>query len=375
MMEQNRPLRILQILNHMDYGGIEAVVMNYYRHVDRERLQFDFAVCEDSSLPQREEIERLGGNIDLLPPVSRLPEYIRALEKLLRQRRYGIVHCHMNTLSVFALYAAWRAGVKVRICHNHTTAHRGEGAKTFLKYLLRPLNRWFATDYFACGEYAGRWMYGRKRWDAGEVYVVRNAVEAERFRYNIITRISMRMKLNVTDRFVVGHVGRFMYQKNHEFLLEIFEEVQTRRPDAALLLVGEGELEPQIREKARKLGIEDKVLFYGAVRDVSNLYQLMDVFCLPSYYEGLPVVLAEAQMNGLPAVISENITPEVAVMESCRQLSLEESASVWAKKILEADVCESVRKDAWKVMEKSGFAIGEEAGKLAEWYREKSLLN
>lgn len=367
-MKREQPRRVLQILNHMDYGGIEAVVMNYYRHMDRTKIQFDFAVCEDSMLPQKEEIQKLGGNIYLLPPISHLPRYIRSLKKLIKDHNYEIVHCHMNTLSVFPLYAARRAKAKVRICHNHTTAHKGEGAKTILKYLLRPLNKCFATDYFACGEYAGRWMYGNKCFEAGEVYVMPNAVETERFRYNMITRISMRMKMDVTDKFVVGHIGRFMYQKNHDFLVDIFKEVHRRRPNAVLLLIGEGELEPRIREKVKSLGLTEAVIFYGTSQDTSKLYQVMDVFCLPSFYEGLPVVAVEAQMNGLCVISSDHVTPEIALLENYRQISLKASASVWAKEILKADICEATRQDAWKQMKKSGFSMEEEAGKLTAWY-------
>ncbi|MGN0292220.1 MAG: glycosyltransferase, partial [Lachnospiraceae bacterium] len=285
-MGQEAPIRILQILNHMDYGGIEAVVMNYYRHIDRTKIQFDFAVSRDSVLPQRKEIKKLGGNIYLLPPISHVTGYHRVVKKLIQSHGYDIIHCHMNTLSVFPLFAAYRAGAKVRICHNHTTAHRGEGAKTILKYLLRPMNRWFATDYFACGEYAGKWMYGKKAMQTGRVYIMRNAIDVEKFRYNTITRISMRMKMELADKFVVGHIGRFMYQKNHEFLIDVFSEVHRRNEDAVLLLVGEGELEGHIKKKVKRLGLEKNVIFYGTSEDTSKLYQVMDVFCLPSFYEG-----------------------------------------------------------------------------------------
>lgn len=367
-MERKEPLRILQILNHMDYGGIEAVVMNYYRHMDRTKIQFDFAVSKDSELPQRKEIRELGGNIYLLPSVSHVAGYHRAVKRLIQIHQYDIVHCHMNTLSVFPLFAAYRAGAGVRICHNHTTAHRGEGAKTILKYLLRPMNRWFATDYFACGEYAAKWMYGKKALQEKEVYIMRNAIDVEKFRYNTITRISMRMKLELADKFVVGHIGRFMYQKNHDFLIDVFEEVHRRNPDAVLLLIGEGELESDIKKKVKRLGLEESVIFYGTSKDTSMLYQVMDVFCLPSFYEGLPVVAVEAQMNGLSVVTSKNVTPEITVLDNCRQIALKDGVKVWADVILKADVRESVRQNGWKVMEKNGYSIGEEARKLEKWY-------
>ena len=372
-MEIPETKRILLVLNRMDYGGIEAVVMNYYRSIDRKKIQFDFAVCEDSLLPQKKEIESLGGRLYLFPPISHLTAYLHQLRRFLREQKYQIVHCHMNTLSIFPLMAAWSAGVKVRICHNHTTADKGEGKKTLAKYLLRPFCKWFATDYFSCGKYAGEWMYGKKAVESGKVYIVHNAIDAEQFRYNTITRISMRMKLGLTDKFVIGHVGRFMYQKNHDFLIDIFAEVHRRNGDAVLFLIGEGELEEEIRQKVKELGLTDSVIFYGTSEDTASLYQVMDVFCLPSFYEGLPVVAVEAQMNGLPVISSDQVTDEAMVLESCCQLALAKKSSIWADCILNVDKNEQKRQKAWIRMSERGFAIREEAMRLQEWYGGRTL--
>lgn len=360
--------RVLLVLNYMGHGGIEAVAMNYYRFMDRELIQFDFAVCEDSPIPQRKEIQELGGRIFLLPSLLHQRQYQRRIQNLIQREGYEIVHCHMNTLSLFSLYGAWRAGARVRICHNHATAHKGEGVRTFAKYLLRPFCKLFATDYFACGEYAAKWMYGKKAFRNGKVYLMQNAVDEERFRYNVIARISIRKKLNLSDKFVVGHIGRFTYQKNHDFLIDIFYEIYQKNPQAVLLLAGEGELEGRIRQKVKRLGLEQAVIFYGTCGDASVLYQAMDVFCLPSFYEGLPVVAVEAQMSGLPLILSEYVTKEAVLLESCRRLSLKEKASVWADELLHADKNEKRRQDAWKQVEKQGFSIGKAAGELLEYY-------
>lgn len=370
-MDSYTPIRVLQILNHMDYGGIEAVVMNYYRHMDRNKVQFDFAVSKDSLLPQKEEIQKLGGNIYLLPPVSNIVQYICDLKQIIEKNHYKIVHCHMNSLSVFPLYAAYRAGAEVRICHNHTTAHHGEGKKTVAKYLLRPCCKWFATDYFACGEYAGRWMYGDRCFDDGKVYVMRNAIDIEKFRYNPITRIVIRQRLGLTDKFVVGHIGRFMYQKNHGFLIDVFNEIHQKNADAVLLLVGEGELEGQIREKVRRLGLEDYVIFYGTSEDTSKLYQAMDVFCLPSFYEGLPVVAVEAQCNGLPVIASDEITAEVGILESYEKISLQMPMNLWTEKILGVCLDENRRNRECLLVENAGFSIRTEAERLLQHYSKK----
>lgn len=326
----SEPIRVAQILNRMDSGGIESVVMNYYRHIDREKIQFDFYFAEGSTFPQREELEKLEAGIYSIPPYSKPIKYHQALYRAFQERGYKIVHAHLSTMSVFALFAAWRAGVPVRICHNHTTAYWGEGAKTLLKYILRPWNKLFATDYFACGEAAGRWMYGNRCFDQGRVTVMPNAIDTKKFAFDPETRKQLRDELKIPqDAFVIGHVGRFTYPKNHSFLIDIFAEVLKKRPGARLLLVGEGELLESIRERARGKGISDSVVFTGARRDINRLYSVMDVFCLPSFYEGMPVVAWEAQANGLPCVFSDKITKEVACSKSCHSLKLRQRKDEW----------------------------------------------
>ena len=329
------PIRVAQVLNRMDSGGIESVVMNYYRHIDRKKIQFDFYFSQDSAFPQREELEQLGAGISPIPPYSRPFAYHRALYKAFREKKYRIVHAHLSTMSVFSLFAAWRAGVPVRICHNHTTAHWGEGVKTLLKYILRPFNKIFATDYFACGEAAGRWMYGDRCFDRGEVTVMPNAIDTEQFAFDPAARAALREELGIPqDAFVVGHVGRFMYQKNHGFLMDIFAQLHKERPEARLLLVGEGELMEQVREKAQRLGLEKSVIFTGARRDVSKLYSAMDVFCLPSFYEGMPVVAWEAQANGLPCVFSDRVSSEAKQGDHGCFLDPAQGPSEWVSAIL-----------------------------------------
>lgn len=330
----NEPIRVAQILNRMDSGGIEAVVLNYYRHIDRSKVQFDFYFAEGSRLPQRQELEQLGAGPYPIPPYSHPVAYHKALYTAFKQRGYKIVHAHLSTMSIFPLFAAWRAGVPVRICHNHSTAHWGEGAKTLLKYILRPFNKIFATEWFACGETAGRWMYSNKAFDAGKVTVMPNAIDTAKFAYDPDARKRLRKELGIPqDAFVVGHVGRFTYAKNHTFLLEIFAELLNTKPDALLLLVGEGELEQQVRQQARTLEIQSKVIFTGARRDVNKLYSVMDVFCLPSHYEGMPVVAWEAQANGLPCVFSDTVAKEAKQSTEVIFISLNLSVQSWAEKI------------------------------------------
>lgn len=327
------PVRIAQIMGIMNNGGVEAVVMNYYRAIDRSRVQFDFFVDETSSFPQREEIERLGGRCYSVPSYARPSRYIASLTRLFRENHYSIVHAQINTMSVFPLFAAWRAKVPVRICHNHSTSHRGEGAKSLFKILLRPFARLFATHCFACGDTAARWMYGSRLVDQGRVTVLPNAIDLTAFRFSPEDRAAVRREIGAgDDTFVVGHIGRFMYQKNHAFLLKIFRAVLAIRPDSLLILAGEGELFEAANKLAQELGIESRVRFLGVRRDANRLYSAMDVFCLPSFYEGLPVVMVEALANGLTCVVSDQVTRELNDY-SVKQLSLNDGVEQWTQSL------------------------------------------
>lgn len=251
---RNEPTRVAQVVGKMVNGGVEAVVMNYFRHIDRSKIQFDFIVDEDSTYIARDEIERLGGRIYIVPPYQKLNKYIPALIKLFRENQYEIVHSHINTLSVFPLYAAKKAGVPIRIAHNHSTAAPGEWKKNILKYTLRPFAKVYATHYAACSRYAGEWLFGKKSMERGEVTIFNNAIDLDKFKYNENVRKEVRKELGLEGKFVIGHVGRFCFQKNQEYLIDIFEEVYKQNPNTVLLLVGDGPDRKKIEERVRKLG-------------------------------------------------------------------------------------------------------------------------
>ncbi|MDP3448668.1 MAG: glycosyltransferase family 1 protein [Eubacteriales bacterium] len=324
-------IRVAQVMGMMYNGGVEAVVMNYYRAIDRSRVQFDFFVDETSAFPQRPEIEKLGGRCFLVPPYARPIRYLRALVRAFRQNGYSIVHAQINTMGVFPLFAAWLAGVPVRICHNHSTAHRGEGKKSLLKALLRPFSRLFATQCFACGDVAARWMYGDRFVNRGCATVLPNAIDLSQFLFSAEHRAAVRQEIGADrNTLVVGHIGRFLFPKNHPFLLQIFRALLTVRPNSLLMLAGEGDLYASCKALAQELGIESRVRFLGVRRDAYRLYSAMDVFCLPSFYEGLPVVMVEALANGLTCVVSDKVTRELHAY-SVLQLSLDADALLWAK--------------------------------------------
>lgn len=361
------PIRIAQVIGKMMNGGVEAVVMNYYRHIERSKIQFDFIVDEDSTYIPREEIESLGGRIYIVPPYQKLYKYIPTLIKLFKENQYKIVHSHINTLSVFPLYAAKKAGVPVRIAHNHSTAAPGERKKNILKYTLRPFAKVYATHYAACSRYAGEWLFGKRSMERGKVTIFNNAIDLNKFKYDENVRNEIRKELGIVDKFVVGHVGRFCYQKNQEFMIDVFEEVYKQNPNAVLMLVGDGPDRGKIEEKVKDLYLSDRVMFMGNRNDVNRLYQAMDVFVLPSRYEGLPVVGVEAQAAGLPCVLSNKMTVETKMTDNVTFLGINDSAKEWAKIISSINILpRNVR--AYIDLFNNGFSITDRACKLTELY-------
>lgn len=323
------PIRVAQVIGKMIGGGVEQVVMNYYRHIDRDRVQFDFLVDADSTLVPASEIRFLGGRVFEIPPYQHVFQYQHALERLFHEQRWPIVHSHINALSVFPLCAARRAGVPVRIAHSHSTSGKGEHAKNIMKAVLKPFSNVFPTHRMACSRYAGEWLFGKGR----EFELLYNAIDLENFAFDAKARQQARAELGLADgQLAVGHVGRFTAQKNHQFLMQTFVQVAHHREDVVLLLVGTGDTRGLIEDSARENGILDRVLFLGQRNDVNKLYQAFDVFALPSLYEGLGIVAVEAQRAGLPCLLSDTITREVNVTGTVRFLPIEDP-SVWADAI------------------------------------------
>lgn len=327
------PIRVAHVIGKMIGGGVEQVVMNYYRHIDRKRVQFDFLVDADSTLVPADEVELLGGRVFTVPPYQHLAAYERELERLFRQERWPIVHSHVNALSVFPLRAAKRAGVPVRIAHSHSTAGKGETAKNAVKSVLKRFSNVYPTHRMACSRYAGEWLFGK----GADFEVVYNAIDLSRFLFDAEARAQARADLGIVGgQLAVGHVGRFMPQKNHRFLIEAFAGLARLRPDAVLLLAGSGEAEALVEGWAAERGVSDRVRFLGQRGDVGRLYQAFDAFCLPSLYEGLGLVGVEAQAAGLPCFLSDRITREVDVTGTVRFLPIDDP-STWAGALAEVE--------------------------------------
>ena len=279
---------VAHIMGKWNGGGVESVVMNYYRNIDRNKIQFHFLCDEDSTDIPYEEIEKLGGKVIVIPPYQKLFKYQKELYRIFKENNYKIVHSHINALSVFPLRIAKKAKIPVRIAHSHSTSNKKEWKKNILKIILRPLSKLYANNYFACTEYAGKWLFGKKVVERKELNVINNAIDLKKFEFNENTRKALREELGIKeDTLIIGHVGRFMKQKNHEFLIEVFNEVYKKNQNTLLILIGQGPLLSEIKQKAINLHIEDKIKFIGQVTNVEKYYNIMDVFLFPSIYEGL----------------------------------------------------------------------------------------
>lgn len=367
-METKEPIRVASVIGRYIGGGVEAVTINYYRNIDKNKVQLDFICDEDSTNIPYEEIEKMGGKVIIIPSYSKPFKYHKELKRVLKEGNYKIIHSNINTLSVFSLFAAKCAGVPVRIAHSHSTTNKKEKKKNLMKQVLRPFSKMFATDYMCCSELAGRWLFGNKEYDKGNVYLLNNAIDLDKFKYNESLRKKKRKELGIKDdTLVIGHIGRFVAQKNHDFLIDIFNEIHKKNNNSILLLAGQGPLMEDIKNKVKELNLEDSVKFLGQRNDANELYQAFDVFLLPSLYEGLPVVGVEAQAAGLLCYLSDDMTKETKVLDITKFMSLNNTPEEWADSILD-DVKKYKRIDTSKEMTAKNFNIKEEAKKLEEYY-------
>lgn len=357
-------IRVLHVVTHMNRGGLETMIMNYYRNIDREEVQFDFLTHREYDGDYGEEIKALGGVIYHLPKLNPFScKYRNALDHFFCEHpEYTLIHVHQDCLSSVILKIAKQHGVRVRIAHSHSSS-QDKGVKYLVKLFYKHFIPKYATDLYACGKDAGDWMF-----NGAEYNVLNNAIDTRQYVFCGKRRISMRRSLHVNpDELLVGHVGRFCYPKNHVFLIDIFNEIQKILP-AKLVLIGTGELENEIKEKVKLLGLREKVIFTGLRSDVSDLLQAMDVFVFPSNYEGLPVTLVEAQASGLPCLISDKVPIECKITDLVQQISLSTGAEIWAKTAIEAAATE--RRDTYGEIKAAGFDIKENARWLQNKYEE-----
>ena len=374
MKKDNQPERILLLFTIMNRGGAESMVMNYYRNIDRTLIQFDFMVHRLERGAFDDEIESFGGQIYRMCPVY--PQNFYKYKKLLKEffnthTAYKIIHSHMSELGYFAFKEAKKQNIPVRICHAHNTPvfllmGWNERIKGFARWYLKKNIIQYSTHLFTCSVDSGKWLFGKENID--RLTVMKNAVCANSMRFKPEVRTLIRKELNIENNFVIGNIGRFNEQKNHTFLIDIFYEIQKLKENSVLLLVGEGILKPEIEKKVNQSGLEKKVFFLGVREDVNELLQAMDAFVLPSLFEGLAMVLIEAQASGLKCFTSKDlVTTEAKVTDLLEYIPLNEKPEVWAQKILDFDY-EKKREDKYREIVDEKWDIHSNVKWLTDFY-------
>lgn len=365
----SQPIRVLVLDTVMDRGGAETMIMNYYRQIDRSKIQFDFLVNRPYEAAYEKEIQELGGKIFRMCPLY--PQYFGRYKKEVREflkahPEYQIIHSNLEERSYFALKEAKKLNIPVRISHSHN-APRGFDLKSIIRYYFRANLKPQVTHMFTCGEEAGIWLYGKKQQD--HVIMMNNAIDAKLYQYHPAVEEEMRKELGLEGKFVIGHVGRFFPQKNHTFLIDIFAKVYQQNKNAVLLLVGGGELETEIKAKVEELNLTEAVKFLGVRSDIHRLMQAFDVFILPSLFEGFPVTMVEAQAAGLPCIISDQVPPQCAITDNVEIISLQQSPQQWAERLLTYQ--NTQKQNTYETIVKQNFDIKANAKWLQKFYLEE----
>lgn len=352
-------IKVLQVVGDLNYGGVEAVVMNYYRHINRDEVQFDFITTTQNGRFEA-EIKQLGGNIYRVPRKSKHPfKYMRQLKKIIKQNKYDIVHSNTNSASAFLdLYPAKRAKCKIRIAHSHNTSclvkwqHR----------LFKPLLPMVVTNRLACSKEAAKWLFGNNQ----DYHVVNNGVDFNKFVYDEDKRNVIRESLKWQHDFVIGNVASFQDRKNQKFLIELMPKLLEKIPNVRLVLIGKGETKNALMEQSEAMGLGERVEFLGTRDDVDLLLQGFDVFCFPSLFEGLSVAYVEAIASGVPVIISDGV-PFVNIGNTVTRLELDHDK--WLEKIVQINEKPIHRKPfSYEERVQSNYDINILADKLKDYY-------
>lgn len=361
-------IRVLIIGMYDKLGGTETYIMNYYRNINRDNIQLDF-ISMYERLYFENEILELGGKIYKVTNCKKNPiRYIYELIKIINKNNYKIVHINMlSAANIIPLIAAKLSRAKCIIAHSHNS----NTPKVLVKKILHNINKRLISvcskKYWACSKLAGDWMFSKGDIEKKGVEIIKNAIDSEKYIYDEGKYKSLRDSMNIPDDYlVIGHVGAFREQKNHKFLLNVFNEVSKIEPKSILLLVGDGELKNDLVNQAKLLGIENNIRFIGVTADVNNYLAVMDIFVFPSVFEGLGIALIEAQAAGLPCIVSEVIVKEAYVTDLVRSISLEASYKEWAKYILKYKNFKRI--NTYESIINSGYDIKKEVKRLEDLY-------
>ena len=366
-----KTVRVLQVIGAMDRGGAETLLMNLYRNIDRNLVQFDFLVNEENACDFDSEIQGLGGRIFRIPryKLFNYYSYKTACKRFFSQHKYPIVHGHIGLPAPIYLNEASKSEAYT-IAHSHAQNFPISPSEIVFRVCARPV-RHVADYYLACSEQAGVDRFGMEIVEGPSFQILKNGVDTSVLSFDVQKRSEVRAELGLDeDMLVLGHIGRLTEVKNHKFLFEVFNSIHQRVPRSVLLLAGRGELEMQLRETARQMGLSDSIVFLGVRDDVPSLLCALDLFIFPSFAEGLPCAVIEAQASGLPVLLSNGVPDVARVLSTTTRLDLSVGADVWADRALQTfDMCKSNDRNCAKdIIEKSGFDIRTSAEWLQELY-------
>lgn len=359
--KHDTPMRVLHVLGGLNFGGAETMVMNLYRNIDRRRIQFDFVIHTQEKCDYEDEILSLGGKIYRFPRFRgyNVFQYIREWKLFFQHHEeYRIIHGHMRSTASIYLLIAKRQG-RYTIAHSHNVSN-GTGVAALVKNIMQLPIRSIADSFFACSEAAGEWLFGKKSVSGTRFYIIPNSIDVHKFAYNVEKREKLREAYNLQDQWVIGNVARFHRQKNHEFMIRLFAALKEQYPDAKLVLVGDGKTKGRIVQLIEKSGLQDNVLILAPTLDVAGIMQMLDVFILPSEYEGFGMVAVEAQLAGLPVICSKNVPGDVKISENIAFLPLDDT-EVWKDKLR---ACRSFSRTAIDINEQ---ALQYDSSKTAGW--------
>lgn len=361
-------IRVLQVMGGLNRGGAETMVMNFYKAMDRNEIQFDFITHDQEKMDYKDEIEKMGGKVFVFPKFKgyNIVTYRNTWKSFLKNHpEYKILHSHLRSYASIYFPIAKEYGLKT-IIHSHSTSN-GNGFKSIVKYLLqKPLAK--QADYlFACSKEAGEWLYGSDRINDDNYYLVKNSIDVSKYIYNKKIRENYRNDLNLDNKLVLGHVGRLSKPKNHIFLLKVFKKILEKNSNVILLIIGDGDLKEEINNKIKELDLEDKVYMLGSREDVEYILQAIDIFLFPSFWEGLPVSVIEAQASGLPCILSNTITDEVKLLDNLEYLPIDKGEDLWADTVLNMD--KTRIKNGPEIVSSKGFDIVKTSKWLLKFYK------
>lgn len=359
-------------------GGTEAVMLNIYNNIDKSKFKIDFMFVgeeEDDFSDYSKYLKQTGAKLYYVTiRAKNYRKYLSDIKEIIKNNDYDIVHSHMDASGVEFLKIARKYNIPVRVAHSHNTNHLSNPRnlkeivhKLFLE-IERMKIRSYATHYIACSTEAGEWLFGRKRCQGKNYLLFKNAIDVSKYAFSDEIREIKRQELGLDNKKVIGHMGRFAHQKNHEYLIEIFKKIHEKDEDTVLVLIGEGELMHSVQEIVGNYGLTDVVYFLGSRSDVSELLQVFDIFVFPSRYEGLSVALIEAQASGLECVTSDSISPESKVTNLVHMLNLNESPEEWANTILKLLYSSNNRSFAGDILIEKGYDMKSNVENIEEFY-------